>query len=137
MLTAQVTYAWPLIKSAFRNLRLRDLILALDLLMPPMAFTVLLPALFFVSSLIWPEFWGHWGALWWGSLLAIQAILVAVALFLAKASFKVWRSLALAPVFLLWRVAVAILAILTLGDKRWLRTQRNGEAVHSERRNTT
>ena len=108
----------------WRGLRRRSLVMvdaAVEPLIPPLSVIAALSVVaglsgFFVGSTALLVAGG-------GSLAGLGAHVV-VGLLLARAPLTVWRSLLVAPLYLIWKVALYVQALLGVGGGKWVRTPR-------------
>ncbi len=109
-----------------RNLVLVDL--ALDLLVPPLTYVALATLAGMAASVAWVAL-GHgalWaGAPWFAAWVGLFAY-VARGVWLARVGPRAILDLAWAPVYMVWKVALAIRASATR-EREWVRTAREGE----------
>ena len=97
---------------------------AVDLLMP--TYASMLNGSLIAFGLALPLFWGRDPALLWTlfGVLVYQGLEVLAALFLMRASPRFVASLAFAPIFLVWRGVIDVLATFGHRNDRWSRTDR-------------
>jgi cellulose synthase/poly-beta-1,6-N-acetylglucosamine synthase-like glycosyltransferase len=109
-----------------RSLMLLDL--AADLLVPPLTYIVLAAALGLAASLVWLALGrGAWCAVvpWCAAWVGLAAYL-ARGLMLARAGPRVMVDLLWAPLYMVWKVVLAIRAP-PRADEEWIRTAREEE----------
>ena len=123
--------AWPLIAASLRSRSLALLDGAIELLMPPYSMLTTLAALNLAATLVlsvWlPAGLGWLGVLGSACLLAGWILYPVLGLVLDRAPRWAFRALLLGPVYLLWRLWIALL-VRVRGDRiAWQRTQRREE----------
>jgi len=119
-------YLGPLIKEAIRTKDVRYLDATMELLIPPFSlFLVLSFALFGLFMATSFEGVSVLSTIWLTIVSALIAY-VLVGLVIARASWKIYRNLVYAPLFLLWRVQTVIWGYLCKIRKQWLKTERKG-----------
>jgi 1,2-diacylglycerol 3-beta-glucosyltransferase len=113
-------YAPKLLAHAVRRRSLAAIDALLDLCMPPMTVWIALSVVGAIAAWIWlpaavPVFLAS---------LAVAGLMIVSALVQVKAPLRVWRGLALAPLFLVWKLL--LLARLAFGRRSnaWRRTPR-------------
>ena len=109
----------------WRGLRRRSLVMvdaAVEPLIPPLSVVAALSVLAGLAGL----FLGSTALLvaGGGSLAGLGAHVVG-GLLLARAPLIVWRSLLVAPLYLIWKVALYVQALLGVGGGKWVRTPRS------------
>ncbi|MFZ4395437.1 MAG: glycosyltransferase family 2 protein [Kiritimatiellia bacterium] len=126
------TQAWALLREGVRWRDAARLDGGIDLLVPPFSLlfaATALPALAVTTSWMCTR-----GLLWtvtpvlWGGALVTEVAYVAAALALTRAPFAIYRALAAAPLFLMWKLTVY--ARMALASRRgvsgeWVRTERS------------
>lgn len=112
-----------------RSRSLHQVDIAIDLLMP--SYARVLSCSLLALGLAWFAR-AESPALLWAAigLLAYQIIEVGIALCLMRASLRFVASLAFAPVFLVWKMVIEVLAALGHRREVWARTERREHARH-------
>jgi len=124
--------AWRAVARGLRRRSLADLDAGVELLLPTYSRTLYLSAVAAVlAGLLWPV--SPVPAALAAIALAAQALEGAAALRLMRADAAFVRSLALAPVFLVWKAGIDLLAAAGFRRSRWTRTDRVPGAPGSRR----
>jgi hypothetical protein len=103
--------------------------LAADLLVPPLTYVALATLLGAAASTLWIVLAAHhswWAIVPWSFALVFLTLYIARGAFLARMGPRVILDLMWAPVYIVWKVALAIRASPSRG-KEWVRTTRQGE----------
>jgi glycosyltransferase involved in cell wall biosynthesis len=133
----QGRYAGPLLAAAFRSRSLAPFDGAVELLMPPYSVLVALSAINLVLVAAWrlllPPAGGLLGVAASVGLLGAWLLYPVLGLCIDRAPAWAYRALLLGPVYLIWRLWIAVLVRLR-GDRiSWVRTQRREESNRSGR----
>jgi glycosyltransferase involved in cell wall biosynthesis len=133
----QGRYAGPLLAAAFRSRSLAPFDGAVELLMPPYSVLVALSAINLVLVAAWrlllPPAGGLLGVTASVGLLGAWLLYPVLGLCIDRAPAWAYRALLLGPVYLIWRLWIAVLVRLR-GDRiSWVRTQRREESNRSGR----
>jgi hypothetical protein len=122
-LTALRRQVWPLVRRGLARRDVAALDAALEQLVPPLSVPVLLAGLGLVGGvLLRAPVVADTAA----ALLALLALHVLAGLLLARVSGRVYRSLAMAPLYVAWKAAIYGRAVLGRAERRWVRTARVG-----------
>jgi cellulose synthase/poly-beta-1,6-N-acetylglucosamine synthase-like glycosyltransferase len=117
-------YLSRLFKEAIKTRQFCFLDAAMELLIPPFSFfflfVLVLFALFMITSFTGPKLLS---VLWIAVFLALIGYIV-IGLTSARASWKTYRNLVYAPIFLVWRVEAIIWGYLLRIGKQWIKTER-------------
>ncbi len=62
--------------------------------------------------------------LWFSVLLLIQLVIFIVGILYTRHKLKNFLALFVAPIFLIWKMAIDVLSVLGIGSKTWVRTER-------------
>jgi len=121
-------HAAPLVAQGVRRRSAVLLDLAADLLVPPLTYVAFALLLGVAASLSWVAL-GHgawWAAAPWVVALAGFSLYVGRGLVLARVGPRVVLDLAWAPVYMVWKVALAARSSPSR-EREWVRTAREGE----------
>jgi hypothetical protein len=117
-----------------RSLRARSLVLfdlAMDLFVPPLTYVALAAV---GGALASAASWAFWHGAWWSALPSIVAVAcvasyVVRGVWLSGVGWRAVPDLAWAPVYMIWKVALALRSTRARAGARqgeWIRTTREG-----------
>lgn len=120
-------HALPLLREGLRRRSLLLLDLAADLLVPPLSYVALFTAAGVAAAAVWA--WSGHGAWWplvsWSAAALGLGAYVARGLWLAKAGPRGILDLLWAPVYVVWKIALAV-QWRGSSQREWVRTTREG-----------
>ncbi len=120
-------HAMKLFGAALRKRSLMLFDLAMDLIVPPLSYVVLAALAGTAVAGAWVVHWhaSVWSVALWGSCVGMLAVYVARGVVLSGAGLRGFVDLAAAPIYVAWKVALALRGT----DKskgEWVRTARSG-----------
>ncbi len=115
------TCALPLLRSGLRQRDPAQLDAAAEIIIPPLSVVVLLAALCAVGAALAGWAPARWLAV---GLLAALVVHLIAGMVLARLSLRAYLSLLVAPVYILWKCWVYVMALLGRGGGNWIRTGR-------------
>ncbi len=118
-------YVPALLRAMGRDGVARYLGALMELAVPPLSVLALLEGGGLLLSLLVHPFWTAIFAL----CIAMTLLHVVLGLYWCRMPGRVWLALVAAPLFLLWKIGVYAGLAVTRGQKGWVRTQRDGEAI--------
>lgn len=128
-LTVLMDYYKPLLKKAFRSRDIVALDALIELCLP--SYSMLLNCticLFVATGLVWLlGMHSIWLFLFVAGLIFAQGIYLLAGVLIAKPSIKTLVSLFGIPLFLLWKLVVSVMCILSLRNREWEKTERKIE----------
>lgn len=106
---------------------------AIDLATPPIALLVMITGAGLIASLAATSVGlaPAWAALPWAIALASIGAFVSIGLVSARAPWRTWRAMGLAPAFLAWKLAAYVRLSRGFDPRRWDRTDRSGESARA------
>jgi cellulose synthase/poly-beta-1,6-N-acetylglucosamine synthase-like glycosyltransferase len=112
----------PLLWATLRtgNLALFDA--AMEILVPPLSVLAGLIFCCCVGAFVLPSHVGLWLGL---ALLAALLLYIFIGLRLARLPLAAYRSLLFVPAYIVWKLWVYVAALVSAGDRRWVRTTRS------------
>jgi 1,2-diacylglycerol 3-beta-glucosyltransferase len=121
-------HAARLLLTALRRRSAMILDLAVDLLVPPLTYVALALGAGLVTSALWVAFgYGAWWSLApWCASAVFFSLYVLRGLWLARVGPLALLDLAWAPVYMVWKVALALRARAS-GEQEWVRTEREAK----------
>ncbi|MFQ6092052.1 MAG: glycosyltransferase family 2 protein [bacterium] len=118
------TYLPKLMKAALQRRDLAFFDAAMELLIPPFSLFVAVVVGFFLAFLI-VSFKGlDLPFVLWVVIVGALFTYTLLGLAVARASMRMYKNLLYAPYFLLWRVFIAVVGIVTQGKGKWIKTKR-------------
>jgi cellulose synthase/poly-beta-1,6-N-acetylglucosamine synthase-like glycosyltransferase len=112
--------ALPLLAQGVRARSATMVDAALEQFLPPLSVPALLAAAVLILAVL-ARSWAAWPA---GAACVVLALYVGVGLVLARAGARVYRSLLLAPVYMIWKLVLYTRALAGPRERRWVRTER-------------
>lgn len=121
-------YLGRLVKKAIKTRDISYLDTAMELLIPPFSFFLILSfSLFFLFMVT--AFTGFNGLfILWLIIISALIVYVMIGLAIAKANWRIYKNLFYAPFFLLWRVETVIRAYISKNTKKWIKTERKEDS---------
>lgn len=119
-------YWWPLLKSGLRG-RVRNLDALFEIARPSHSMLLFwsIGYLALCAALGWSGVVGGGWAAFAAAVFAAQVLYFLSGLVVQRAPLRTWLSLFMVPPYLAWKFALSLAGMLSLGDKRWIKTERH------------
>jgi len=127
-LETMAKYWRPLLRQGLTEPSLAKLDALFEVARPSHSILLVWSVAFTIATILAWAFGGASAASWpvfGGAILAAQVLYFAAGLVIERPPLRTWLALALVPAYLCWKLGIGVVSLLTLGDRRWLKTTRH------------